>query len=205
MKKALAVLIMSIAMPLAAQSNEAGLWLTMQINESGGRFAAGETEEARFDNGSGFGVSVSRKFGDRISGELALFRTSSSAEVREAGVTLAELGDIDLMPLTAMARYHFLAGRKVDLYAGAGIAHVMAGELDSADLRAAGLAPVRLDDETTMALGAGVSIALTPRVAIAADARFVSFEISGRATGDDERFSSDLNPLLLSAGIKVRF
>lgn len=124
MKRFLMVLILMCAMPLAAQT-DATVWLSNQMNSDGGRFATDEDVEAKFDSGSGFGVGVSRMFGSRLSDELAIFRTSSSAEVREGSVTLANLGDVELTPITAMVRFHFAPGRRVDGYVGAGIAHVM--------------------------------------------------------------------------------
>ena len=197
--------IVSLASPLAAQSTDLTLWLTSQRNDEGGRFSPSDDEEVRFDSGSGFGVSVSR-FAARhsVSGELAVFRTSSSASLRDGGQTLASLGDVDLMPVTAMIRVHRRA-RAVDLYAGAGVAYVLVGDLESADLDAAGVGPVKMSNKTTYAFGAGVSFALTPRIGLALDARFIPLELQGRLEPQDEELSASLDPLLLSGGVRFRF
>jgi outer membrane protein W len=201
----LLLLLSLLAFPAAAQSTGVTLWLTSQGNEDGGRFAAGDTEQVRFDSGSGFGAGVSRMFARSISGELAIFRTSSSADVREGSEMLADLGDIELMPITAMVRYHFRPGKVVDVYAGAGAAYVSFDDLNSADLRAAGLAPVRIEDELTPAIGGGLLFSFGPRWGAAVDARYIPLEISARAAGDTDVLRTDLNPLLLSAGVRLRF
>ena len=208
MKTLIAILITLIAIvatPLAAQKTEVGVWTHAQLNKDGGRFVDGEDVTAQFDNGGSFGLSVSHLFGSRVSGELAVFRSSSGANVKEGGATIADLGDIKLTQLTAMARYHFMPGRNVDLYVAGGLAHVRAEDLDSDDLQSFGLAPVRIDSGTVGTIGAGVVFYVTPRIGIALDARYVPFEISARANGDDETIGLDLDPLLIGTGLKIRF
>ena len=205
MKTLIALLIVVVTTPLAAQKTELGVWTHAQINKDGGRFAAGEDATAQFDNGSGLGLSVSHLFGTRVSGELAVFRSSSAAHVKEDAATIADLGDIKLTQITAMARYHFMPARSVDVYVAGGIAHVRAEDLDSDDLQSFGLAPVRIDSGTVGTVGAGVVFYVTPRIGIAIDARYVPFEISARANGDDENIGVDLDPLLIATGLKVRF
>jgi outer membrane protein W len=204
MKKLIFTALLLTALPLAAQSTDVTVWVSSQMNSDGGRFADDEDAEVRFDNGSGYGVSVSRAFTRRLSGELALFRTSSSAEIRE-GTQRLDLGDIELTPITAMLRYHVAHGARAGAYVGAGLAHVMADDLDTADLRALGIAPVRLDSETAAVIGAGVTIDLNARWGLAVDARYIPLELSGRAAGDSDRLSVDMDPLLISGGVRVRF
>ena len=200
----LMTMMVCLALPMSAQSTEAGLWITRQMNEDGGHFAAGDDAEARFDDGSGYGVSVSRRLGARLSGELALFRTSASAGVLDGSMRF-NLGDVELTPITAMLRFHFAPEHRFDVHVGAGLAYVQTGDLDSADLRTAGLAPVRLEDETKLTFGAGATISISPRVALGLDARYIPLDLGGRIPDEPERFSADFNPLLLSAGIKLRF
>lgn len=203
---ALLVLLVSLASPAFAQSNDVALWLTSQRNEKGGSLTDSDTEEVRFDSGSGFGVSASHWFAsERVSGELAVFRTNSSASIREGSTTLADLGDVELTPITAMMRVHLRRGI-VDVHGGIGVAHVLVADLDSADVRETGLGPVEMDDETTWTLGAGVTVGITSRLALAVDARFIPLDLTGRLQGGDgESVSSSLDPLLLSAGLRLRF
>jgi|SRR5687768_10596220 len=205
MKRLLMLLLVVCALPLAAQSNDATVWISRQMNDDGGRIAPDEDVETRLDDGGGFGVSVSRMFTTRISGELALFRTSSSARLVSGPTARLELGELDLTPAMAMARYHFLPGRTVDVYVGGGLAHVLADDLDSADLREAGIAPVRIENRTTTAFGAGLLVSLTSRAGLALDARYIPLEVSARVAGDDERVDVNIDPLLISFGFRVRF
>ena len=77
----LAVLIFISAFPLAAQTNDIGVWISTQMNDKGGPFVANETVESRFDNGNGYGVSFGHMFMPNLSGELAFFKTSSDARI----------------------------------------------------------------------------------------------------------------------------
>jgi len=205
LKALIALLVVIITTPLAAQTTEIGVSVVSQINNGGGRFVEGEEATASFENGSGFGLSLSHAFNPRFSGELAVFRTSSSARVDEGSTRIAALGDLELTQITAMARYHFLPGRKVDVFVAGGLAHVSADDLDSADLRALDLAPVSIDSKTVGTIGGGVVFSVTPRIGISIDARYIPFAISARANGDTENISVDLDPLLIAAGVKFRF
>jgi outer membrane protein W len=91
------------------------------------------------------------------------------------------------------------------VYVGAGAAYVSFNDLNSADLRAAGLAPIRIEDQATTAIGGGLLFSFGPHWGAAIDARYIPLEISARAAGDSEVLSTDMNPLLLSAGVRLRF
>ena len=199
----LAVLL--FALPTFAQSTDMTAWLTSQRNEEGGRVSDTDPEDIRFDDGSGFGIGISRRFGSRLSGELALFRTSSGAEIREGAVTLANLGDVELTPLTAMGRFHFTRSGRWDVYAGAGVAHVRVADLSSADLDEAGLGRVTMENETTGLVGGGLGLLLTPSFGLAVDVRYMPLELSGRVAGEEDAITVDMNPLFVSAGVKLRF
>jgi outer membrane protein W len=205
LKTLIALLIVIITTPLAAQSTEIGVSLVSQINNGGGRFVEGQDVTASFANGSGFGLSLARAFNPRISGELAVFRTSSNAQVNEGSTRIANLGDLELTHIIAMARYHFLPGRRVDVFVAGGLAYVDADDLDSADLRALDLAPVRIDSKTVGTVGAGLVFSVTPRIGISVDARYIPFDISARANDDPEDIKLDLNPVLVGVGIKFKF
>lgn len=205
MKRLLMLLLVVCAPPVAAQPNDATIWISRQMNDGGGRISPDEDVETRLDDGSGFGVSVSRMFTTRISGELAIFRSSSSARLVSGPTARLDLGDLDLTPAMAMARYHFFPGRTLDVYVGGGLAHVLADDLESADLREAGIAPVRIENRTTTAFGAGMLVSLTSRAGLALDARYIPLEVVARVPGDDGRVHVTIDPLLISVGVRVRF
>ena len=200
---ALAVLVCLFAASLSAQSTSAILYLTGQVNDDGSTFTDDPGVTAEFETGVGFGAAVSRMFGANLSGELAIFRTTSSGNVREGGQDVLDLGDLDLTPVTAMLRYHFRPQQRVDVYIGGGIAQVFADDLDSDDLRAEGLGPVEIEDKTTGVLGAGVTVNLSERWGLVFDARYLPLDLSASAGG--ENASAQLDPLLISAGVRIAF
>lgn len=205
MKTTAAILLFALfSLPAAAQS-DVTLWLTTQSNESGGRFSPEEDVRVRFDSGSGFGAGFSRMLWQHVSGEIAVFKTSSSANVREGSANVADLGDIDLTPITASLRYHFRPGQTVDVYVGGGLAYVGVDDLDSPDLRTIGSAPVRLDNKTTASLGGGLLISFGKRWGVALDARYIPLEISGHIPDETGTVKVDMNPLLVSGGVRLRF
>jgi outer membrane protein W len=191
MKTFMAIIISLIALPLAAQSNSITVFGTYQVNQGSDTIEPGVTSNVK--DGSGFGVSYARMFTPRISGELAVFSTSSSASLTAAQGT-ADLGDVELTPITVMARYHF----GDHLYVGGGLAQVM-----TSDLHIQG-ETVAVDDKTEVVIGAGATWDFNPRFGLAFDARWMPLKLSGE-TPDGSRASASIDPLLLSAGLRVRF
>ncbi|HYK06073.1 MAG TPA: OmpW family outer membrane protein [Thermoanaerobaculia bacterium] len=202
--KQLVLLLLLLTVPLQAQTT-ATLFLSAERNSDGGAFPSDDAPdlETHFDSGSGFGVSIARRFGN-VSGELALFRLSSKAGIRQGRTEVFSLGDIDLTPVTAMVRYHFGRGGAFDAHAGAGLAHVTIGDLESADTRAEGLEPISVESETAGVFGGGITYDFSKHIGIAADARYLPLTLRGRPA-DDDAIEADLNPLVLSAGLRIRF
>ena len=189
--------------PLRAQT-AITVWLSSQQNGGGDRFPASRPDATiDFENGSGYGVSASRMLGRRLSGELAVFRTSSDGGLRDDGVEFVSLGEVELTPITAMLQVHFRPDSPFDAYIGGGGAWVMTGDLDSPDLRDDGLAPVKLDDEITFVAGAGVIWSFTEKWGVSLDARYLPLTLHGSAMGSAGDASID--PLILSGGLRVRF
>ena len=110
-----------------------------------------------------------------------------------------------LTPVTAMLRYHFGRGGAFDAYAGAGVAHVTIGNIESDDTRAEGLEPIAVESETTAVFGGGITYDFSKHIGIAADARYLPLTLRGRPSADDDAIEADLNPLVLSAGLRIRF
>lgn len=197
MKRTLLLLLLLTAAPLSAQSNTVTLFVTSQHNDGGSRFPSASRDlTTDFETGSGYGASYARAIG-RWSGELAIFRLSSEALIREGSASM-DLGDVELTPITGMARFHLRPQSAFGVYAGAGVAYVMTDDLDNVD---AGTVPI--DNELTLAVGAGISYDFTPRIGAALDARYLPLTLRGEVDG--ESVDADMNPLLLSAGLRIRF
>jgi len=200
----LALLLATLtAAPLHAQT-AVTIWLSSQQNSGGDSFPASQSNATtEFESGSGYGASISRMFGARVSGELSIFRTASGGTLRANNSTLADLGDVELTPIMAMARYHFRPDAPLDVYLGAGAAYVMNGDLDSADLRADGLAPLDLEEETAVVFGGGITWAFSDRLGATLDARFLPLTLRANANGQSA--DAGIDPLIVSAGLRIRF
>jgi outer membrane protein W len=188
---------------LQAQTVVTG-WLSSQHNSGGDPFTASDrTATVEFDTGSGYGVSISRTFAHRWAGELSVFRLSSEGQLRTGNLTVVDLGDVELTPVMAMLQFHLRPDAPFDIYIGAGAAYVLTGDLDSDDLRADGLAPLELDDVTTAVVGAGLAWTFKGRWGLAVDARYLPLTLRGRAQG--QQADAGMDPLIVSAGLRVRF
>ena len=200
----LSLALLTFAASLHAQTS-ATFWLSSQQNGGDSPFPSQTPAlTTHFNNGSGFGASIARRFGS-FSGELAAFRQSSSGSIRQNGNDVFSLGDMTITPITGMLRYHFRPAAALDVHVGAGAAYVLAGNVDSADIRADGLSAIDIDNELTSVVGAGITYDLGSRWGIALDARYLPLTLGGRPEADGERIETSLDPFLLSAGLRVRF
>lgn len=201
MKRILLLLLLAVTLTSAAHAQtSATLWLSSQRNGDGGSFPIeGRNLTTTFDNGSGFGASIDHRIGS-FSGELAVFRLTSEGNIAENGTNVFSLGDLELTPVTAMVRWHF-----GHFYAGAGAAFVTASDLDSDDIRDEGIGPVEIDRQTSAVIGAGLTYDFGQRLGVALDARYLPLSIGGRPSAGDDRIEAELDPLIISAGLRIRF
>jgi outer membrane protein W len=188
------------ATPLAAQSSEFGIWLAQS--------RVGETDEEEalleFDNGDGYAVSYNKFFGAL---SLELSATSLEHDGRlEAPGAVFDVGSLDIVPIVATLQFHFARGGRVSPYIGGGLAYIMADDLQSDDLDLVDIGPVEVDDALTWAVQAGLDINLSERFAIAVDGKYTGYTPDAAPTRDPEdSIELDLNPLIISAGIKFRW
>jgi outer membrane protein W len=187
-------------------TNEAGISISRtQFEDSDVSDIEGGRITFKFDEDTGYGISFNHYWTDRFSTELAYQTMSGDISVGFDGFPdLVDAGTIDARALTAVAQLHFLRASRFSPYIGAGVARVT-GEIDPTDdpeFPDEGGA-VDLETELTWVANAGVNIALTNNIAIAADAKFISWE--AMENNDPERVTLDVNPLVISAGVKVRF
>jgi outer membrane protein W len=165
--------------------------------------------ETDFESGDGFGVAVNWFWGQRFSTEL-----SASALTMDAGLLLPvdagepflfDLGSVDLTPITATLQFHFARDSFIDPYVGVGAAWVMADDLESDDLDQLGVGPIEVNDEVTYVLNAGFGVRLTNFFGLYLDGKYIPLEPATRAIGDEEDIDLEINPLIVSAGLKFRF
>lgn len=186
--------------PMFAQMGELGLWVaTSQVDET-----REDDVLVTFDDARGFGISLNQYFGS-FSGELAATALTQSGKITADGVDDIDIGDLDLLPITATLQYHFAKGARVSPYIGGGLAYILADDLNSDDLDAIDIGTVEIDDELTYAAQAGLDINFTPRFAIGVEAKYIAFTPESATAGDDEPVDLELNPIIFSAGVKLRW
>jgi outer membrane protein W len=194
------ILLILAATPIFAQNAELGLWVaTSQV---------GDTDEIEasieFDNGLGFGVSLNQYWGN-LSGELSATALSQEGRITSEALADIDIGDLDIIPITATLQFHFARRSAFSPYIGGGVAYILADDLQSEDLDVFEIGPVEVQDEFTWALQAGADINLSSRFAIGLDVKYIAYTPESAAEGEQDPIDLDLNPLIYSAGIKLRF
>ena len=66
-------------------------------------------------------------------------------------------------------------------------------------------ARVSLGNETTFVSGAGVTWDFSQRWGVVADVRYVPLTIGARPEPDEDRIDASIDPILVSAGLRLRF
>ena len=189
-----------VSAPLAAQSNEVAVF--------GGSTHVSTTDtdgsSIKFDSGTAFGAGYNHFWTQRISSEFSFLRSSHEGSIRFGGDPLLNVGKLDLMTIAAVAQFHIVRSRSLDVYAGGGAAYVQADDLSSADLRTAGISSVKVDTKTTWVANAGASIALNRTFAVGIDGKYVHYRPSSASAGSDA-VTLDLDPLTIALALKFRF
>jgi len=163
--------------------------------------------ELEFDEQIGYGVSYNRFWTPQLSTEFAVQRLGGDIDVSiiDGPTTITvDAGEIDLTAYSGTVQWHFGATGRFDPYVGGGVAYVT-GDVDLiADPEdPESVDNVELENETTWLANAGINYRLTNSIAIGADAKYIAYEPKGKGDADDERV--DVNPLVISAGVKFRF
>src|ERR1051325_2585125 len=188
-----ALLILFAALPLAAQTN-AGIWLsrasTGTTHESGG--------DIRFRDGSGYGVSIARRFGSHLGFEVAVHELRKRGSVEFAGADALDLGRLRMRPISLAAQWHFSVA-----YLGGGIAYVMTDDLSSSDLDLSGIGTVAVASGYAPMANGGIDFAVGRSVAVAIDVKYIRFRADSGPP--DARVRLRLDPLIASAGLRFRF
>jgi outer membrane protein W len=200
-----AILLLLAAMPLAAQSNMTAAAFYSQTDMQGeNEFDDGITTE--FDDGQSMGLSVNRMFGSFFSVEASAFNMRSDADlILSDGVTPVGIGNVDLTPIMIGGQWHIIGQRRFDPYLGAGVAYVVANDLNSPDLEASGQGRIEMDSEVTYYYAAGIAVELVGGFAIIGEARQIQYEPTTTSTVTGVEQDLELNPLLYSLGARFRF
>jgi opacity protein-like surface antigen len=179
--------------------NELGVFISTSQFEDNEIQDAGDVFDAEFDEDMGVGVLYNRFWFGGFSTEFAYQRLGADLTLSFEDV-VEDVAELDLDVLSATAQLHFSPGGMFSPYIGGGVAYVSgqagsigAGELEDTDL----------ESEVDFLANAGLNVGLGRSFAIFLDGKYIMYEARGE--GDPEDESLDINPLIISAGVKWRF
>lgn len=201
MKRILIVLsLLLLPLTLAAQpSNEFGIFIsTSQFEDSEIQDDLGDLD-VEFDEDMGYGVLYNRFWTSGFSTEFAYQRLG--ADLTLSLEDIAEgTSELDLDILSGTAQLHFARGSIISPYLGGGVAYVSgeAGALDEDEIGAADL-----ENELEFLANAGLNLNIGQSFGLFLDGKYILYEARGEGDSDDEAL--DVNPLIISGGIKWRF
>ena len=200
-KRTLVVLSLFL-LPLAATAqpmNELGVFIsTSQFDDS--EISDGvDTLDIEFDEDMGYGLLYNRFWTSGFSTELAYQKLGADLTLSFEDIT-EDAGSLDLDMLTATAQLHFARGSMLSPYVGGGVAYVSGevGSIDQAELQSADL-----ENELDFLVNAGLNLGIGQSLSIFLDGKYVMYEAREEGVPDDE--AVDINPLIISAGVKWRF
>ncbi len=158
----------------------------------------------KFDSGRGGGVALGGRFGF-VGVELSAFYLRFDGMTRVNGTDVLDLGALDLVPISVVASFHPLKESIVDPWIGVGGAYVIGRDLMSDDLDTAGIGDVELKSKAALVANIGVAVKFSSKVAIVVDGRYIPLEMDSTPVNGGVTQKLELNPLLLSAGLRVSF
>lgn len=192
--------VLFVSLPLLAQS-DIGLWVSKPSFETNRFDEEGEEIEFGFEEDLGYGASFTHRWGAL---GLDLGVTSMSAEMTVSLDDLgeAEFGEMELMAYTAALQWHFAPGSRIQPYIGGGFAYVT-GQVNLDNVFGEIEDEFDLDNETTWVANGGVNFNISDRFAIGGDVKYIPYSPRAEDDATDDRL--DVNPLVVSFGVRLRF
>lgn len=202
MTKRISILVLSLLfLPLtvAAQNNELGVFISTSQLEDNEIQDAGDVFDVEFEEEMGVGVLYNRFWFGGFSTEIAYQRLGADLTLSFGDVT-ENVANLDLDVLSATGQLHFARGSIISPYVGGGAAYI-SGEAGSIDQDEAD--SVDLENELDFLVNAGLNVSLGRSFGVFLDGKYILYEALGE--GDPEDEALELNPLIISAGLKFKF
>lgn len=210
------LVLMFVAVPAAAQSRSVDVvGFATWVDLSGeGTFEDDnnslEDFETEFESDMGYGGAINIFIANRLSVELAASVISPEVNVASGGAVSPLLaGDLEMMPITGTLQFHLAPDARIDPYIGAGVAYILFDDLDGRDdIDDVTFEAIEFEDDYGFVVNAGIDLGLTEMIALNVDGKYVPVESAARArfaSGPGQETQVDVNPLMLSAGIRLRF
>lgn len=195
----IALSLLLLPLTATAQMNDLGVFISTSQFDDSEIDNAGDIFDVEFDEDMGYGVLYNRFWTNSFSTEFAYQKlgadlTLSFEDIRE------DAGELDLDILSATGQFHFARGSMISPYIGGGAAYISgeAGSIDEAEIE-----DVDLENELDFLANAGINVNLGRSFTVFLDGKYVMYEARGE--GDPEDEALEINPLILSGGIKFRF
>jgi outer membrane protein W len=206
-------LLLLAALPALAQNNRAfditgyASWVD---TSSEGTFDLNDPNDplgVNFDSTLGYGLAANIFFGNHLSTEFAITRVENDVTFRRRAVNSSGDG-VEMMPITGVLQWHFAPTATIDPYIGAGAAYVLIDDVDRpSELNNLDFESIDFDDDIGLVVNAGLGIRLGQHWGITLDGKYVPLEASAtaRRTVGPQETTIDVNPIILSAGLSLRF
>lgn len=204
-----AVAALFLSFPLVAQErffDLTGNFVWADATGNGSFEDLQDPADIEFDPSTGYGIAANIFFGERVSAEFAVSRIKPETTLNRRRAAFATEGDIEMMPVTAVLQYHFAPNGFIDPYIGGGAAYVIFDDIDENGLE--GIQSIDFEDDVGFAVNAGLGIRVTERLGITIDGKYVPLESNARAVvigGDASEGRVDISPIIISAGLSLRF
>ncbi|MDQ3281048.1 MAG: outer membrane beta-barrel protein [Acidobacteriota bacterium] len=185
----------------STHQNDVAVWISSTQFNDPSITDEGDRLSFELNENTGYGLSYNRYWTAGFSTELSLQKLGADVDIAFNDEPSVHAGDLDATAWTGIAQYHFRRATRFSPYVGLGAAY-LSGEFNPADVLESD-GRVEFDNETSLVTNFGADINLTDRIAIALDAKYMKWE--PRERDDDALDRLDVSPLIVSAGLRVRF
>jgi opacity protein-like surface antigen len=191
--------LLLLPLTATAQMNDLGVFISTSQFEDSEIEDAGDIFDVEFDEDMGVGILYNRFWTNSFSTEFAYQRLGADLTLSFEDIS-EDVGSLDLDILSATAQIHFARNSIISPYIGGGAAYISgeAGSIDDDELEDADL-----ENEIDFLANAGLNLGLGRSFVVFLDGKYVMYEARGEDDTEDEAL--DVNPLIISGGIKWRF
>lgn len=211
----LAVAAIGVAAPAHAEAGDillrARAIAVAQHEDSSGITPAFSSEEVKVSTSFAPEVDITYMATDNIGFELIAATTKHKVSGK-TGTTgsIGRLASTWVLPPTLTAQYHFNPKGKVRPYVGVGVNYTLFySEKASDGLEAAvGNTDVKLDSSFGLAAQVGLDVAITDRVFLNLDAKYIDIDTDARlatTAAGTQRVKVSIDPLVFGIGIGTKF
>jgi outer membrane protein W len=195
----------SIRLSAQSASSDIGVWVVASDLQETTIVDEGDEFTLDFDGDNGYGLSFNRFWTERFSTEFAAQTINSNLTVTtDLGGTpfTFDAGELHAEALTAMGQWHFNRAGRFSPYIGGGIAR-LSGDVEVNDGDPDTDDSADLQSEIGWAAQVGANIRLKESLFLTLDYKYIPWSAVAEGDSDDEAL--DLDPTMLSVGLKVRF